>query len=344
VRAESLYQRLVRQSPTPFYYSQLAFTQDRANRFSEADSTYRSAVALSKRGEYMAPLWTGMYHFASIRQFDSAETYVRKAADWPGIGPANQTNAFSGAAAVTRVRGRLAESERFIRDQAAIERNRNNPGGAAALELDLARATDWLRGDHAGALRQLDSVRQRMWTLPVLDRRGVQLATAYARMGKPAVARRIVAELSRSGDTSTTIDLTRDSYLAAMIMNSEGRRADALAILRRLNAECENCNDADIGFLFDAAQQPDSAIAHLEAYLGSHATLLLEMDSWFLAPTYKRLAELYEAKGDAQKSTGHALRLVELWKAADPDLQPIVEQARRRAHRLSGEPIPATRR
>src|SRR5207344_2639818 len=62
VRAESLYQRLVRQSATPFYYSQLAYTQDRADRFSEADSTYRSAVALSKRGEYMAPLWTGAYH------------------------------------------------------------------------------------------------------------------------------------------------------------------------------------------------------------------------------------------------------------------------------------------
>ena len=129
-----------------------------------------------------------------------------------------------------------------------------------------------------------------------------------------------------------------------MIMDSEGRRPDALGILRRLNSECQNCNDPDIGFLFDAAQEPDSAIAYLERYLSTHRVLRFDMDSWFLAPTYKRLAELYEAEGDAQKSAGYALKLVELWKTADADLQPIVEEARRRARRLSGEPIPTSPR
>ena len=344
VPAESLYQRLARLSPTAFYVTQLAYVQDLQQRFPEADSTYRAAVALSKRGEFLAPYWTGAYHFASTVQLDSAEAYIRKAIDWPGIGPANRSTALAGAVWVTRARGRLAESERLLRDRAAIDRNRNNPGAALAMELDLVRATDWLRGDRAGALRQLDSVHQRMWARPVLDRRGDQLAIAYARVGKPAVARQIVAELSRSGDTSTTIDLTRDSYLAAMIAESEGRRDDALGILRRLNSDCDNCNDADIGFLFDAAQEPDSAIVHLERYLSTHRVLRLEIDSWFLAPTYKRLAELYEAKGERQKSAGYALELVQLWKHADADLQPIVEEARRRAQRLSSEVVPPARR
>jgi tetratricopeptide (TPR) repeat protein len=340
VRAESLYQRLSMLSPTAFYVTQLGYVRDLLERFPAADSTYRAAVAVSKRGEFLAPYWMGTYHFGSALQHDSAEAYIRKAVDWPGIGPANRSNALAGAVWVTRARGRLAESERLLRDRMAIDRNRNNPGAAQAMELDLVRATAWLRGDRAAALRQLESIRQRMSTLPLLDRRGDQLATAFARLGQHAIARQIVADLARSGDTSTTIDLSRDSELAAMIMNSEGRRAEALAMLNRLNADCENCYDAEIGFMFDAAGQPDSAIMHLERYVSSHRVERLQVDSWFLAPTYKRLAELYEDKGDLQKSATNAVKLIDLWKNADPDVQKYVEEARRRARRVEGRPLP----
>jgi hypothetical protein len=162
-------------------------------------------------------------------------------------------------------------------------------------------------------------------------------------MGKPDIARAIVAELGRSGDTTVSVDLSVDSPLAAMILAGEGRHSEALTMLRRLNAECRNCHDPDIGFEFAAAQQADSAITHLERYVTTYNTFRIEQDTWFLGPSYKRLSELYEAKGDREKSAGYALKLVDLWKAADPDLQPIVEQARRRAQRMSGEPAPARR-
>jgi serine/threonine-protein kinase len=340
VRAESLYQRLVRQSPTAFYLTQLALVRDQLGKFAQADSTYRAAIGFSKNSEYMATMWFGGYHFASRFEHDSAEVYIRKSADWPGIGAANRAIALNFLSMGARIRGRLADAERFGKDRAANERNRGNKGASLVADLDVVRATDWLRRDRGRALRQLDSVRQAMWQLPVLDRRGSALATAYARLGRPEVARRIVSELARFGDTTVTVDLTRDSELASLILASEGRRGEAVAMFRRLNGECGNCHDPDMGFVFDAAQEPDSAIAHLERYLGTYDVFRAEKDSWFLGPTYKRLSELYEARGERQKALSHAVKLVDLWKAADPELQPVVDEARRRARRMGGEQSP----
>ena len=43
-----------------------------------------------------------------------------------------------------------------------------------------------------------------------------------------------------------------------------------------------------------------------------------------------RLGELYEARGDAKRAAEHYATFVELWKRADPDLQPKVTQVRMR--------------
>ena len=57
-----------------------------------------------------------------------------------------------------------------------------------------------------------------------------------------------------------------------------------------------------------------------------------------LAPAYRRLGELYEARGDRAKARDYYGRFVDLWRDADPELQPIVANARAVVKRLSGEP------
>jgi hypothetical protein len=57
-----------------------------------------------------------------------------------------------------------------------------------------------------------------------------------------------------------------------------------------------------------------------------------------LAPSLKRLGELYEAKGDRKKAAEYYGRFVELWKDADPELQPGVKEVRGRLARLAQEP------
>jgi eukaryotic-like serine/threonine-protein kinase len=56
-----------------------------------------------------------------------------------------------------------------------------------------------------------------------------------------------------------------------------------------------------------------------------------------LGPTYKRLGELYEERGDAVKALDYYGRLVDLWKNADPELQPAVRDVRQRLARLTAE-------
>jgi hypothetical protein len=43
---------------------------------------------------------------------------------------------------------------------------------------------------------------------------------------------------------------------------------------------------------------------------------------------------LYDAKGDREKATAHLTAFVELWKNADAELQPSVQDAKKRLARL----------
>ena len=52
------------------------------------------------------------------------------------------------------------------------------------------------------------------------------------------------------------------------------------------------------------------------------------------APAARRLGELYEAKGDRPKALQYYEHFVDLWKTADPELQPQVADVKRRIARL----------
>ena len=69
---------------------------------------------------------------------------------------------------------------------------------------------------------------------------------------------------------------------------------------------------------------PDSAIATFERFLSTpfwQRNQLRRRPDKSRRP-YKRLGELYEAKGDKQKAASYYTKFVELWKNADPELQP----------------------
>jgi tetratricopeptide (TPR) repeat protein len=82
---------------------------------------------------------------------------------------------------------------------------------------------------------------------------------------------------------------------------------------------------------------PDSAVATLERFIATPFWNRLDprADPANLAGAYKRLGELYEARGDKQKAASYYTKFVELWKDADPELQPKVAEVKRRLARLS---------
>ena len=83
---------------------------------------------------------------------------------------------------------------------------------------------------------------------------------------------------------------------------------------------------------FDLAGKPDSAIAYHEKFVATHDPYS-EAHALFRAGSHKRLGELYEARGDTAKAESHYVKFIELWKDADPELQPKVREVRERLAR-----------
>ena len=81
----------------------------------------------------------------------------------------------------------------------------------------------------------------------------------------------------------------------------------------------------------------DSALAAYERAAGRGTTWKTIGDAFGLAPSLRRLGELYEARGDREQALKYYGRFAELWKGADPVLQPKVREVKQRMAQLAGE-------
>ena len=59
-------------------------------------------------------------------------------------------------------------------------------------------------------------------------------------------------------------------------------------------------------------------------------------DAVYLAPSHLLRARIYDERGDSARAARHYARVVELWRNADAELQPLVRTARARLERLRG--------
>jgi tetratricopeptide (TPR) repeat protein len=106
---------------------------------------------------------------------------------------------------------------------------------------------------------------------------------------------------------------------------------------REKNPGCDMCNLFEIGELHQRAGRPDSAIAYYERFLTAPVLFRLGWDSGMRWLIYRRLGELYEARGDRERAADYYTRLIKLWKDAEPDVQPIVDDVKGRVARLVTE-------
>ena len=111
-------------------------------------------------------------------------------------------------------------------------------------------------------------------------------------------------------------------------------RAEGLHSMAAIDAPATSQLRPRIARAFESLQRPDSAIVAYEAYLRSTNPYQLPTDARELARTYKRLGELYEAKGDTKRAIQRYGDFVELWKDADAVLQPNVTAVRERITKL----------
>jgi tetratricopeptide (TPR) repeat protein len=284
----------------------------------------RARVAVAKR-DYARG---AMYYDSLLR--------VHRAANWRVV-------AQNGLADLALIRGRLADAERWRQEAMMANEARGAPDGYLAGALHLARVDLRHRNDPGAALHRIESAlaRHPLATIPVIDRPYVSLAELYAAAGRVADARRMLTAYNASEDSALRrADAARHGAAGAIAL-AEGRMDDALAAFRMLAAEGTGPfpGIVQLAELFDRAGKADSAIVYYERFISAHdrfaATLLILSDvaadaALVIGPSYRRLGELHERRGDREKAIDYYTRFVELWKDADPELQPQVRDVRSR--------------
>ena len=243
------------------------------------------------------------------------------------------------------VRGRLRDAERAYQQYAAQAMELGNAPPKIVDSLNLVGLDVWLRNQPQRAVQRLDAslAAYPLSQLAEQDRPYALLARFYAVAGRPDRARDMLKQFAQIRDTAFVRSRYSDVHVAlAEIALAEKRYADAISEFRRADVGPDGKPATDnpldvhynLGRAYDLASQPDSAINELETFLKIHWSDRLDEDWFALAGTHKRLGELYDAKGERDKAMSHLSSFVNLWKNADPELQPAVADAKRRLAKL----------
>ncbi len=175
-------------------------------------------------------------------------------------------------------------------------------------------------------------------------------ARNFAGAGAPDRARALLERFDQQVPEGPQTQGSWLEYHAARadIAQAEGRWADAIAAWKEGDVNPVDRGPAGlstqvmpfgIAVAYDSAHMRDSAIYWYERSL---ATPMFSPMMWHPAmrnpPTHERLAQLYAAAGNRAKAVEHYQKFIDLWKDADPELQPRVVDARARLAQLRSPP------
>jgi tetratricopeptide (TPR) repeat protein len=169
------------------------------------------------------------------------------------------------------------------------------------------------------------------------------LAYTYALGGRPARARELLAELrvNEAIPFATPGGLSlhdEGAYLRALGATelAEGHAAAAVATLQRATELhfCPTCALPDLARALEITGARDSAIVVYQRYVTTPWSEWQNAGGEFRVSAYRRLGALYEARGDSALALQAYDKVAELWHSADPELQPVVIDARQHAGAL----------
>jgi eukaryotic-like serine/threonine-protein kinase len=216
-----------------------------------------------------------------------------------------------------------------------------NEGLAFSLELLPATLRARLLGRPGEGAAAVDSALRRspLSTLPAPDRPFQSLAWTYARAGRKSEVRQLYAEWKEANSEDRRPKTAVHAW-EGIVAFSESRWRDAAQSFdaSQVEGKCLPCGLYDAAEAWDRAGESDSAVVRWERVVTSISTVAAPFDEVFsLALAYRRLGELYEAKGNREKALDYYGRFTTLWRDADPELQPQVREVRQRMARLAGE-------
>ena len=168
------------------------------------------------------------------------------------------------------------------------------------------------------------------------------LVFAFARAGRPEEARRLLREYDTVVPAGIRASDQVRWWAVGALAEADHRDTEALAAWRtgyQRTGMCGVCGLFEIAGSMERLGQPDSALMAYERLVTRPSVQsAVQYENFALAPSYKRLGELYEAKGDRKKAADYYGRFVDLYQRADPELQPAVREVRARLGRLAQEP------
>jgi tetratricopeptide (TPR) repeat protein len=340
-KAVQYYMRGARQAGgSAILFSNLIPAAVRLKRWELADSLSREFVRRFPNNP--VALREPAYLAALRGDFDRAEQLAKEiepkiAASRSGV---TQQHAF--LANLTLVRGRVRESLRHRAEQRqrAAEAG-SGPLAILLLGMDSVAVTAVVLEHNAEARAQLERALKRtpVDSVPFLDRDYSTYLAIAAFAGDSARARAWHAAGQKVWDSVGKL-VDRPAWEAmddASLAFATAHYDEALAALERADRlKLPNIAllEAMRFFVFDRLRRADSAIAAGERYLTNSDDGRLQQDGLILAGIHQRLGEMYEAKGDADRALTHYQAFVDLWKNADPELQPRVQDVRARVARL----------
>lgn len=241
-------------------------------------------------------------------------------------------------ALVAATQGRYREGEQYLADALSALQQR---------EVSTQRLITWwefdrllVMPDHAVPERLLDVIAPAvMDSLAVPDRWYESIIQYFALRGDARRAQQFLRDMEQSGYPELGSDLKRDFDRAqGWAAIAAGDTEQGLTHLRAGvdGFACVPCAKGMMAMAHDAAGNADSSLMYWEGYLQTNWGLP-NIEAWARPAAYRRLGEIYEARGDQEQAVEYYNALVELWEQADPELQPQVADLRNRIARLVGE-------
>jgi tetratricopeptide (TPR) repeat protein len=314
--------------------------QARANlgRYDDARRTLDS-LEVRVPGYFNARL-AEIYLASSRQDWATAERHARARLVARASDSLDTLDGYETLAGIVMTQGRLAEAERHSRRVMAMSERLASPGRYLSSALRVAEIELRYRRDTVRAIGVIERALDRFPLDSIVegDRPYDDLARFFAAAGQPSRARLLLARTERSAFDRLRKHKPNRRWAQGTIALAEGRASDAVAELRAAHAmhECSICVLPDLARAYDAASQPDSAIAVYALYLSLPWQWRFETDAAELGWATRRLAELYEERGERESARAAYSRLLRLWSGADPELAATTAEARRRVNAGAG--------
>jgi hypothetical protein len=348
-RADTLIRRKFGTVP---FGDQVLYAVQRGDTAAEQRLRAQALELAGQKGRKVAmALETGSFLSIYLEDLERAETFTRLGTA-SSIPPGVQASAHQLLANIAVAGGRWSAAQPEL---AALARTHPD---SALIGRALAASLPFLRVPKP----DLEAIRAEVerWTpgsdisspLPesirpvILHLRLYLLGLLSARLGASADALHYAAELERLPAPSDASTLLRNlgRTIRADVAGSAGRTAEALALLAGIQGQVPLELIRLPYFSHEHARYLQSTLLH-QAGRDSEALRLAEVafvgtpsELHYRAPSHLLRAEIQQRLGDRRAAAEEYSRFAALWRACDPALQPIVEDAKAELAAMAAEP------